>query len=361
MLNQETLARLAIRGNIFQLAPAYNYNFWIFTSRFFDVLSNAGKERRQQMLPKVFDLDLRLMRIFVALVDAGGVSAAQPTLNMSQSTISTHLATLEARLGFRLCERGRSGFHLTPKGTKFVDSSRHLLATMNEFSVSVRNMDRKLVGTLNVGLIDHLPVREAARISKAIARFGRRDQAVKFSIVVRSPRDLEEGLLNGEIQIAVGYFWHRVPNLEYRQMFVEHQIACCGREHPMFSRAGKVTPEEASEQEWAWRSYPLPEARQSTSRHRVTAVADDMGAVAVLVMSGRHLAYLPEHFASPYIEGKLMVPLNPSVLKYDVPFHMTTSRSASRNDVLQAFLEDLQFTVPNDTSASIRRTESKRR
>src|SRR5947209_7309346 len=102
------------------------------------------------MLPELLDLDLRLIRIFLALVDAGGVSAAQPTLNMSQSTISTHLATLEARLGFRLCERGRSGFRLTPKGTTFVDSSRHLLNTLNDFSVSVRNMDRKLVGTLNI-------------------------------------------------------------------------------------------------------------------------------------------------------------------------------------------------------------------
>jgi len=300
------------------------------------------------MLPKLFDLDLRLIRIFLAVVDAGGFSAAQPTLNMGQSTISTHLATLEARLGFRLCERGRSGFRLTAKGSSFAESSRQLLNTLDDFSVSVRNMDRKLVGNLVIGLIDHLPIKQAAQISKAIASFRRRDQAVKCSIVVRSPRDLEEGLLNGQIHVAVGYFWHRVPNLEYTKIFTERQIACCGREHSMFSRAGKVTLEEAAQQEWAWRSYPLPEARQSTSLQRVTAVADDMGAVAVLVMSGRHLAYLPEHFANPYIKQKLMVPLNPSVLKYDVPFHMATSRSASHNDVLQAFLEDFRLAVPTD-------------
>jgi LysR family transcriptional regulator, transcriptional activator for bauABCD operon len=294
------------------------------------------------MLPNIFDLDLRLIRLFLGVVDAGGISAAQATLNLGQSTISTHLATLEARLGFRLCERGRSGFRLTPKGAKFAHSSRQLLSTLSDFSVAVRNMDRKLVGALNIGLIDHMPVSQAAQISNAIARFRQRDQAVKCSIVVRSTRDLEEDLLNEQIHIAIGYFWHRVPTLDYEQLFVEHQIACSGPGHPTFSRAGKVSAAEAAKYEWAWRSYPLPEAQLSAPRHHVTAVADDMGAVAVLVMSGRHLAYLPEHFAEPYIKQKLLAPLNPAILRYEVPFHVATRRRSSRNEVLQAFLQDLK-------------------
>ena len=93
--------------------------------------------KMRTMVPKLFDLDLRLIRIFLGVVDAGGVSAAQPTLNMSQSTISTHLSTLEARLGFRLCDRGR-GFRLTPKGKEICRFSRHLLlTTLNDFSVSI--------------------------------------------------------------------------------------------------------------------------------------------------------------------------------------------------------------------------------
>ena len=68
------------------------------------------------MLGRLSDLDLRLVRVFLAVVDASGVSAAQMTLNVGSSTISTQLATLETRLGFRLCDRGRGGFKLTPKG-----------------------------------------------------------------------------------------------------------------------------------------------------------------------------------------------------------------------------------------------------
>ena len=61
-------------------------------------------------------VDLRLLRLFMTIVEAGGFSAAQSELNLSLSTISTHFADLETRLGLRLCRRGRSGFQLTPEG-----------------------------------------------------------------------------------------------------------------------------------------------------------------------------------------------------------------------------------------------------
>ena len=46
------------------------------------------------MFTHLSDLDLRLIRVFLAIVDAGGISSAQATLNVGQSTISTQLATL---------------------------------------------------------------------------------------------------------------------------------------------------------------------------------------------------------------------------------------------------------------------------
>ena len=50
------------------------------------------------MFSQLTDLDLRLIRVFLAIVDAGGVSPAQATLNVGQSTISTQLATLETMI-----------------------------------------------------------------------------------------------------------------------------------------------------------------------------------------------------------------------------------------------------------------------
>ena len=56
------------------------------------------------------DVDLRLLRVFLAVADAGSFSGAQAQLNVGGSTISLHMRELEKRVGFRLCERGRGGF-----------------------------------------------------------------------------------------------------------------------------------------------------------------------------------------------------------------------------------------------------------
>ena len=173
------------------------------------------------MFSQLTDLDLRLIRVFLAIVDAGGVSPAQATLNVGQSTISTQLATLETRLGYRLCERGRGGFSLTARGEQFIEAARALLSAVDTFGMQARNVGRKLVGTLDIGMIGHTPVSASARISDAIGRFRARDQSVRFSILVRSPGELEELLLNGRIQIGIGYFWHRVPSLEYTEVFAD--------------------------------------------------------------------------------------------------------------------------------------------
>lgn len=296
------------------------------------------------------DLDLRLIRVFLTVADAGGVTLAQSTLNVGQSTISTQLAALETRLGYRLCERGRSGFHLTAKGERFYELSQKLLNGVDEFSLTVRNLDKTLVGTLNIGLIGHAPVSQNARISDAIAAFRQRDEAVRFAISVRSPGDLEEHLLSGEIQIAVGYFWHRVPTLEYTPLFIERQVAYCGRGHPLFASAGKLAPSKVHDYEWVWRTYPLPEAQMSTTPNRVTAQADNMEAVSLLILSGYHLGYLPRHFAAPYVQQGLLKALNPESLHYDVTFHMVTQRHSRQSPIVQAFLEDLKNAHLTDAS-----------
>ena len=297
------------------------------------------------MLNKLSDLDLRLIRVFLAVTDAGGISAAQTVLNVSQSTISTQLATLEARLGFRLCERGRGGFALMPKGRQFAETSRQLIETIDRFCVDARQMERQLVGTLNVGLIGHAAIGENARLSQAIARFRARDQAVTLALKVMAPGLLEEQVINGEVDVGIGYFWHRLPNLDYSPLYVEHQVAYCGSAHPLFDRCGALSLAELGDCDWVWRSYPLPEvdnamAAPAGNRH-VTALADNMEAVAVLILSGCHLGFLPEHFAAPLVRQGLLAALNPTRIRYEVTLQTATRHQVNRRDALQAFLDDL--------------------
>jgi LysR family transcriptional regulator, transcriptional activator for bauABCD operon len=292
------------------------------------------------LLGKFSDLDLRLVRVYLAVVEAGGISAAQMTLNVGSSTISTQLSTLETRLGFRLCERGRSGFKLTPKGVVFAEMAHGLMNAVGDFHQGARNLDKQLVGHLRIGLIGHMPPEQNDRISKAIARFRQRDEAVRMTLIVRPPAELEERLLNGQLDLAFAYSLHRVPALHFTPVFTERQEAYCSHEHPLFARAGAVQAEEVNRLDWAWRSYPLPETGLAGLPVRVGATADNMEALALLIFSGRHLGFLPRHFAAPYVAQGRLAPLNPKSLYYDIDFCLVTRPRRQINAVTKAFLDD---------------------
>lgn len=293
------------------------------------------------MLTNLSDLDLRLIRVFLAVVDARGISVAQSTLNVGQSTLSAQLSTLEVRLGYRLAERGRSGFRLTPKGERFEAAARQLMDTIGDFCHLARHIDRKLVGQLRLGLIDHAPAAQHARIGQAITRFRRRDEAVRFDIRLRTPEEIEQELLAGTLALAIGYFWHRVPSLEYAPLFVEEQLAYCGRGHPLFNVSGAISMEEAEQHEWVGRSYPVSEADGRQLAGRIAVEADNMDAVAILITSGRYCGYLPATVAAPYRALGLLRPLHEQQLRYEVPIHAVTPQAARRDEITEAFLEDL--------------------
>lgn len=296
------------------------------------------------MLTNLSDLDLRLIRVFLAVVDARGISVAQNTLNVGQSTLSSQLSTLEVRLGYRLCDRGRGGFRLTDKGERFERAARQLMSTVGEFCRQAQNIDRKLVGILNIGLIDHTPPSQQAKFGAAIARFRQRDERVDINLLLRTPEQIEREILSGQLDAALGYFWHRVPSLEYTPLFLEDQIAYCGRGHPLFEQCGEVDGKEVIQHEWVGRSYPVIESESSNLMGPVRAVADNMEAAAILLMSGRYLGYLPASSATNYVNLGLLRALNPGELKYQVFIHLVCHKSGKRTEIADAFLEDIRDT-----------------
>ena len=195
------------------------------------------------MLSQLRDLDLQLLRLFVTVVESGGFSAAQGELGIGQSTISTQMAKLETRLGFRLCERGKSGFRLTPKGEQVLVATRKLFAAIETFKGEAQGMADKLLGELHIGLSEALADEVLERLGAAIGAFRRRNQAVQIELLSAMPAELERRLLQGQLQLAIGYFSGSQTALDYRPLFSEPQHLYCGRGHALFTRT-RIDPAE---------------------------------------------------------------------------------------------------------------------
>ncbi|MGE4481172.1 LysR family transcriptional regulator [Acidocella sp.] len=72
-------------------------------------------------------LDPSLLRSFVAVVEAGGFSAAARQLGVSQSTVSQHMARLEAQTGRRLLARDTHSVTTTPDGDAVLPFAKRAL------------------------------------------------------------------------------------------------------------------------------------------------------------------------------------------------------------------------------------------
>src|SRR3954451_13637820 len=100
------------------------------------------------------NIDLRLLRVFVTLAEAGGFADAPILLKLSQSTLSTHLAALERKLGAAPRQRGRGGFRLTEFGEATYDAAKRLFTEIDAFQSRIGRDRGKLMGRLRVGIVD---------------------------------------------------------------------------------------------------------------------------------------------------------------------------------------------------------------
>jgi LysR family transcriptional regulator, transcriptional activator for bauABCD operon len=287
--------------------------------------------------------DLRLLRVFAKVVEAGGFSAAQIELNVSQSTISTHMTALEQRLGLRLCERGRSGFRLTEKGHLIYQASQRLFAAIDEFRAEAGAARGALVGNLMVGIVDNLINNPACRLHETIARFNQRAPEVQISIQVAAPTELERAVLEGRFDLGFGACGRHSPYLHYEDILEERQVLYCGRSHPLFGRA-EITVADLKGQQFARRSYSAPNKMPTGVRLSSTAIADLMESVAVFILSGSYIGFLPAHFAQHWVAQGQMRPLLEDTLGYDNPIYLALRKTEKRKPILAAFLAELQAT-----------------
>lgn len=90
-------------------------------------------------------LDLRELRYFLAIADAGALSQTARTLNVAQSAVSHHLAALEAKLGVPLVERHARG-DLTAAGHRLHQHAGAIIAALAKAEGEVKAFSEEPAG-----------------------------------------------------------------------------------------------------------------------------------------------------------------------------------------------------------------------
>jgi LysR family nitrogen assimilation transcriptional regulator len=108
----------------------------------------GGIDRKQRRTA----MDLRQLRYFVGIVQAGSLSRAADQLHVAQSAISHHLASLESELDRQLVTRSQKGILLTEAGTALYRHAEAILRHVEFARQDAMNVLNVPSGRVSVGL-----------------------------------------------------------------------------------------------------------------------------------------------------------------------------------------------------------------
>lgn len=302
--------------------------------------TQAPSTRARALLGQVSDMDLRLLHVFKAVVDCGGMAAAELELNIGTSALSRHVKDLETRLGLTLCRRGRAGFALTPEGQRVYDETLRLLAAVDGFRASVHELHDRLGGALHVALFDKTASNPQARIHAAIGQFVDQAPGVQLSLHVGSIQDIERGVMDGSFALGVIPEHRTSASLRYDRLFGETMYLYCGAAHPLAAerRARLDWRALRARADFVGLGYHSPNMQISHGqRLRRAATAFEQEAIATLILSGRFVGFLPEHYAAPFVAAGQMQAVAPARLHYRCEFSSVLRRSPQPTRAALAF------------------------
>ena len=290
-------------------------------------------------MKRVSDVDLRLLRVFVAVVEARGFAAAESDLNLSTSTISVHMSNLEARLGIHLCERGRGGFKLTEAGEVVYQEARAMLHALDDFAGRLASAKSLLSGRLVVGMVDGLVTHPTFPISEAVRRFNEAEHEVEIELVVGARQVLEHDVVEGRLHAAFGPSVRQVSGLDFTPLYRERHALYCGRGHPLFDAPPRLAKRsDLSAFPAVVRLYHRDFDVERLGVVREEAVVNNMEAMLALLLSGGYIGYLPDHYAAPWVARGLLSAIRRPDAAYESEHAIITKKAGHESLALSRFI-----------------------
>lgn len=290
------------------------------------------------------DTDIRTLRVFKTVVECAGFTLAAVELNVTRSAVSLAMADLEQRLSLRLCERGRSGFAMTTEGREVYRQTQKLLVALDEFRSGINLIHFHLKGELNIGITDGLVTMPQMRITNALAQLNILGPDVQINIQMIPPKEIENGVLDGHLHTGIIPVLKTIAGLNYSALYDEKSSLYCSKDHQLFN----VNDKNISNLRLKDFNAVVPSYAQTAEisalhqRLNPLATSTDREGVAFLILTGRYLGYLPDHYAKRWVtEGKMRAIL-PHKMTYQTHFATITKKGIVPNPVLENYLEQLK-------------------
>ncbi|MBE1300102.1 MAG: LysR family transcriptional regulator [Alteromonadaceae bacterium] len=286
------------------------------------------------------DIDIKHMHVFIAVAEAGGLSAAQNRLGLTCPAISKYLADLEVRVGHTLCERGRSGFRLTAAGQEYLSLAKNLQLTLQEHQQTVKKAlgltDKQI---LRLGCVDHLVSDNSNKFLSSMRRLldNRPDLTVVPQII--GSNEIIDQLLSNKLDLALSFHTGKVKEIHAQFLHNEHIVAIAATNHPIWQRAKgkKVTIADIARFEVAAFKPGL------ITNFEGERVVENIEEILWLVHLSNCLGIVPMHVARAHEREKQVGILNIQDWEIESSIYLLCHASKWRQPMYQSLFQDVQM------------------
>lgn len=287
-------------------------------------------------------LKLSQFRALLAVAEYGNFSEAALQLDVTQSTVSHAIASLEAELGVVLFNRGRHGAQLTPVGDLIVTDAQKVKLLL-ENMLTAANQEKGLKsGTVRIAafrsIVTHV-------LAEAIARLHQRHPSIQIALMeVDELYQLKQALIQGKVDICVA---EMLAGSEFETIHIvdDEYIALVPPQYGL--RDAQLTLQDLHKYPLICSSYDscsfrvrdqlkkLDEGLQLTYRIRHDS------SITSMVQQGLGIALIAELAARPIPEGVRVCRLPFSTAR---PIGASLLKDALHSPAVYAFLDALRET-----------------
>jgi DNA-binding transcriptional LysR family regulator len=188
-------------------------------------------------------MELRHLRHFVAIAEAGSMALAARRLHLSQPALSRQIQELERSLGVKLFDRVGRRIVLATDGGEMLARSRRLLAEAESFRERAAALGGAEGGVLRVGTT---PQFLEAGMPEVLAAYRKRHPRVEVRVTEGGGDQLEPAVEQGELHLLAPTF-RAVEPLKSTLLYPVRVLAVMSRRHRLATRRTLAVPDIANE------------------------------------------------------------------------------------------------------------------
>jgi LysR family cyn operon transcriptional activator len=178
-------------------------------------------------------LEIRHLRYFLAVAEAGSFSRAADRLGISQPSVSQQMRDLEAGLRVSLFQRRGKRILLTSTGLIFQEHARALLRELENFLQEVSSEPGHLRGTLHLGVV---PVLNVPLVPELMGMFAADHPDINLIVEEISSTEIETALEEGRMNVGLGFLTRHSPNLRYERLCTDEFALIVSESHSWSKR-----------------------------------------------------------------------------------------------------------------------------